>query len=133
MAVRTLAKTYFVKDEVFIAHQMISPMRRIADEKLYGDLGSSFRKGFINRPSFDFGGKKLEFDFSPKPWMLSLMRHARFLRGLLSDWHKRERAIAGDIRTKLLGPALIYSELKKLENIKGYREVRYAVYENSLK
>lgn len=133
MAVRTLAKTYFIKDEIFVAHQMISPMRKAADAKLYGDLGSSFRKVFINRPSFDVNGKKIEFDFSPRPWMLSLMRHARFLRGLLTDWHKREREIAANIRSGLVEKSLTYSELKKLENIKGYREVRYTVFEESLK
>lgn len=133
MAVRTLAKTYFIKDEVFVAHQMISPMRKNADEKSYGDLGSSYRKVFINRPSFDAGGKKIEFDFSPRPWMLSLMRHARFLRRLLTDWHKREKEIAAEIRAQLNGPSLTYTQLKKLENIKGYREVRYDVSENLLK
>ncbi len=125
MAIRTLAKTYFIKDEVYIAHMMISPMRRHHDKSAYQTLGSSFKKTFINRPSFDVGSKKIEFDFSPKPWMLKMMRHARFLRPLLSDWHKKERSIAEDIRTKILGEQLNYSELKKLENVKGYREVRY--------
>jgi indolepyruvate ferredoxin oxidoreductase len=133
MAVRTLAKTYFIKDEVFVAHQMISPMRRLNDEKNYGDLGKSFRKVFINRPAFDIGDKKIEFDFSPKPWMLSIMRHARFLRALLPAWHKREREIAASIQAQILGGSLPHSELKKLENIKGYRAVRYASSEEVLK
>lgn len=131
ISVRTLARTYFIKDEVFVAHQMISPLRQSSDQKLYGDLGRSFRKVFINRPAFDVGAKKIEFDFSPKPWMLSLMRHARFLRPLLPEWHKKEREIAGDIRSRLLGPALSYQDLKKLENIKGYRDVRYEQYANA--
>lgn len=125
MAVRTLAKTYFIKDEVYIAHMMISPMRRKLDEENYRTLGKSFKKTFINRPSFDIGAKKIEFDFSPRPWMLKTMRHARFLRSVLPEWHRLERKISADIRGKLLGEALQYSELKKLENIKGYREVRY--------
>lgn len=129
VAVRTLAKTYFIKDEVFVAHQMISPLRVESDHKLYGDLGSSFRKVFINRPAFDIGKKKIEFDFSPRPWMLALMRHARFLRPLLPAWHKREREIAGEIRTTLLLQSMDLASLKKLENIKGYREIRYAAFE----
>lgn len=130
MALRTLAKTYFIKDEVFVAHQMISPMRALSDAKNYGHLGKSYRKVFINRPSFDIGdgkvSKKIEFDFSPRPWMLSMMRHARFLRKAMPAWHKREREIAGAIKAKILGGPLTHSELKKLENIKGYRDVRYA-------
>ena len=125
MALRTLVKTYFIKDEVFIAHAMISPMRRQKDEDAYKTLGSDFKKTFINRPSFDIGSKKIEFDFSPRPWMLKLMRQARFLRPLLPAWHKLEREIANDIQKKILGSALNYAELKHLENIKGYREVRY--------
>lgn len=129
ISVRTLARTYFIKDEVFVAHQMISPMRQSNDQKLYGDLGTGYRKVFINRPAFDIGEKKIEFDFSPRPWMLSFMRHARFLRVLLPKWHKRERDIAAEIRGRLMKEAMTYSDLKKLENIKGYRGVRYEHYE----
>jgi indolepyruvate ferredoxin oxidoreductase len=129
MAIRTLAKTYFIKDEVFIAHMMISPMRRRSDQENYGTLGKRFKKTFINRPSFDVGSKKLEFDFSPSKWMLKSMRHARFLRQVLPAWHKREREISEFIKRDLLKSPLPYSELKKLENIKGYREVRYEVAE----
>lgn len=132
IALRTLAKTYFIKDEVFVAHQMISPIRRSNDEKLYGDLGKSYRKVFINRPSFDIGEKKVEFDFSPKQWMLRAMRHARFLRPMMPAWHKREREISAQIKAKLLSKTLTHAELKKLENIKGYRDVRYGVSETNL-
>ena len=125
LAVRTLAKTYFIKDEVFIAHVMVSPMRRLHDDLAYKNLGQSFNKTFINRPSFDLGNKKIEFDFSPKPWMLIMMRHARFLRPLLRSWHRKEREISQEIKKKILGNTLLYAELKLLENIKGYREVRY--------
>ena len=131
MAIRTLAKTYFIKDEVYIAHMMISPMRVFQDKKMYGSLGSGFKKTFINRPSFDVGSKKIEFDFSPKPWMLKVMRHARFLRVILPSWHAREKKISLEIRSKLLSTTLSYQEMKNLENIKGYRDVRYKVFEKS--
>nr|BDT28170.1 thiamine pyrophosphate-dependent enzyme [Bacteriovorax sp. HI3] len=125
MALRTLAKTYFIKDEVFIAHMMVSPMRRLEDEKNYRDLGTSYKKVFINRPSFDLGDKKVEFDFSPRPWMLKTMRHMRFLRASLPAWHKEERRIASEVRSRILGKPLDFKELRALENIKGYRQVRY--------
>ncbi len=128
MSIKTLAKTYFIKDEVYVAHIMISPMRKLSDDMNYKGLGTSYKKKFINRPSFDLGEKKVEFDFSPTKWMLRLMRHARFLRSMLPSWHKTERAIALDIRAKLMGPAMTFKELKSLENIKGYREVRYEMY-----
>ncbi|MBC7715115.1 MAG: 2-oxoacid:acceptor oxidoreductase family protein, partial [Rhizobacter sp.] len=128
MALRTLAKTYFIKDEVYIAHMMISPMRRLEDENTFKELGSSYKKTFINRPSFDIGDKKVEFDFSPSNWMLKLMRHARFLRRMLPSWHNLEKKISSNIRGKLLSKSMDFKELKALENVKGYRQVRYDMY-----
>ncbi len=131
ISLRTLVKTYVVKDEIFVAHAMISPMRRLSDQSEYENLGTRMKKTFINRPSFDIGSKKIEFDFSPSRWMLKSMRHARFMRALLPEWHKKERIISLNVRNKLINneKALSYGELKKLDNIKGYRDVRY---ENSL-
>lgn len=129
--VRTLAKTFFVKDEVFVAHQMISPVKEFADQTRFKTLGTSFKINRINRPAFDLFGRKIEFDLSPKPWMLKTMRHLRILRVLMPAWHMKERAIAGKIRKDLLAlPALhdeanLRSHVQKLENVKGYREVRY--------
>jgi indolepyruvate ferredoxin oxidoreductase len=131
MALRTVAKTYFIKDEVYVAHLMISPMRRFEDDQLYKELGTSYKKVFINRPSFDVNNKKIEFDFSPRRWMLRLMRHARFLRKLMPSWHKLERKIAGDIRDQVISTSLGFKDLKRFESVKGYREVRYDYY-NSL-
>lgn len=126
LAFRTLVKTYFVKDEVFVAHQMISPIRKKMDDDRYKDLGSSYQKKFINRPAFDISDEKvIEFDFSPRPWMLKALSKARFLRAMLPFWHKKERALSLKIREKLLFGPLDFSRLKQLDNIKGYREVRF--------
>lgn len=131
MALRILAKTYFIKDEVFISHQMIAPLKLERDHDYFSQLGSSFEYSFINRPSFTVFGKDIAFDFSPRPWMLRVMRHARFLRKILSRWHVKEKQIAISIRRSLLGidPEMIgskrYQFLKSLENVKGYREIRY--------
>jgi len=125
IAVRTLAKTYFIKDEVFISHIMISPMREHFDQSQYGNLGTHFYKKFINRPKFDLGSYCLEFDLSPKVFMLKMMRQSRFIRKCLPAWHSKEKKIALSIRSDLLKSALNYENLKSLENIKGYREVRY--------
>lgn len=132
MALKTLTKTYFIKDEVYVAHIMISPMRKLEDLANYKDLGIVYKKTFINRPSFDLGKKKIEFDFSPRPFMLKMMRHARFLRAMLPSWHKLERQIAVDIRAKLLASTLNFKDLKALENVKGYREVRYEMFKKNV-
>lgn len=135
MALRVLVRTYFIKDEIYIAHIMVSPLLNQRDQATYSELGKSYKKVRINRPSFDVLGRKIEFDISPKTWMLKLMRHLRLLRILLPGWHKKEKQIAKQIRYELVGPVLKtphgsrYQQLKKLENIKGYREVRYRAAE----
>ena len=125
IALRILAKTYWIKDEVFVSHLMISPMKVAADKAKYAEMGSSFSVVHINRPSFDVFGKHIEFDFSPKPWMLKTMRHLRILRKLMPEWHKKERAISASTRRQLLEKTQPLKHLKELDSIKGYREVRY--------
>lgn len=129
--VQLLAKTYWVKDEVYVAHQLSSPIKRERDLRKYGSLGSSFKVGHINRPEFDVFGLKLSFDIRTKPWMLKIMRHLRILRVMLPSWHKQERKINLLVRNELMN--LVQSELplseldrfKELQEIKGYRQVRY--------
>jgi len=125
IALRTLAKTFWIKDEVFVSHLMISPVKLAEDKKRYAELGSSFEIVHINRPAFDVGSKKIEFDFSPKPWMLKIMRHLRILRTLMPEWHKKEKQLAQDIRSQLLTSKLSKIQLKRLDSVKGYRDVRY--------
>lgn len=125
ISLRTLARTYFIKDEVFVSHVMISPVKTEADKLTYNHLGTSFEVVHINRPAFDVAGKKIEFDFSPKPWMLKIMRHFRILRKLLPEWHRKEKEISAAIRRELLQGATPI-RLRELDSVKGYREVRYA-------
>lgn len=124
IALRILAKSYWIKDEVFVSHLMISPLKTTLDQERYAHLGSSFEVVHINRPAFDIGEKKIEFDFSPKPWMLKVMRHLRILRKLMPKWHHKERTIALVSRGQIL-KGVDLKKLKELDSIKGYREVRY--------
>ena len=132
MALRTLAKTYFVKDEVFVAHQMVGPLERMRKNRLFKNIGTSFQVTHINRPHFEFLGMKFEFDINPKDWMLKIMRHMRVLRLIMPKWHRKEKAIAKVIRDQIINKVSKlpeesqYTALKKLENIKGYREIRYS-------
>lgn len=125
VALRTLTKTYWIKDEVFVSHLMISPLKTTQDHERYKSLGTSFKVVHINRPSFIVGGKKIEFDFSPKRWMLKIMKNMRFLRKLMPEWHQNEKEISLMIRQEILGGKLTSRRLLELDNIKGYREVRY--------
>jgi len=125
LALRILAKTFWVKDEVFVSHLMVSNLKEDLDRERYQKLGTSYEVVHINRPAFDVFGRKIEFDFSPKKWMLHFMKHARFLRILMPDWHKKERSIALKIRSEMLETQLSQKRLKELDSIKGYREVRY--------
>ncbi len=74
------------------------------------------------------GKKKIEFDFSPRPWMLKIMRHLRLLRTVMPEWHKREREISVRIRGEILS-GKDKTRLKQLDQVKGYRDVRYAAAE----
>lgn len=131
-ALRILAKSYWIKDEVFVSHLMISPLKTAVDKKRYTDLGTSYDVVHINRPAFDVMGRKIEFDFSPKPWMLKIMRHMRILRVLMPEWHKREKEIAKTSRELIL-KKVNSKKLKELDSIKGYREVRYKAADLYLK
>ncbi len=131
IAVRALAKTYWIKDEVFVSHLMTSPVKKATDRARYSKLGTGFKVVHINRPAFDIAGKKIEFDFSPSRWMLKIMRRLRILRVLMPSWHSQERQIAQSIRSKILAmntvsPGERRHQLVDLDNIKGYRDVRYA-------
>jgi indolepyruvate ferredoxin oxidoreductase len=132
-ALRILTKTFFIKDEVWVAHEMISVSKRKRDYDRYSQLGKSYQVHHINRPSFQIGKRKLEFDLNPRIWMLKSMRHARFLRRLMPQWHHQEKILNEKIRSQLLeifndGKLDLIARLKKLQeldNIKGYRNVRY--------
>lgn len=125
IALRTIARAYWIKDEVFVSHLMISPLKKVQDQKRYGNLGTSFNIVHINRPGFVIMGRKIEFDFSPRPWMLHLMKHMRVLRLLMPDWHKNEKDISRKVREEILSSSLSRKRLLELDNIKGYREIRY--------
>jgi indolepyruvate ferredoxin oxidoreductase len=106
LALQILAKTYWIKDEVFVSHLMISPIKVEQDKKRYESLGSRFKLVHINRPSFVIMGRKIEFDFSPNPWMLKIMRHLRLLRSLMPAWHQTERRISSNVRREILSKKL---------------------------
>ncbi|MBL7663987.1 MAG: 2-oxoacid:acceptor oxidoreductase family protein [Bacteriovoracaceae bacterium] len=129
---RILAKTYWIKDEVFVAHQLTSQLKYLADQKSYAQLGTKFKVTHINRPHFNVGPWKIEFDINSRDWMLEIMKHMRILRNLLPKWHAKEKYISSRIVAELTETIASmkteserYMALKKLDNIKGYRNIRY--------
>lgn len=128
LALSLLAKTYFIKDEVFVSHQLLSPQKKALDQEKYGKLGTAFRTVPINRPEFDFGPFHLRFDLESRPWMLRLMRKARFLRLLLTQWHRKEKHISQVLRQELI-KGVGEKRLRELSTVKGYRHIRYAAFE----
>jgi indolepyruvate ferredoxin oxidoreductase len=132
-ALAILARTYFVKDEVFVSHQMISPVKLARDRALYQKMGRRFTIHPKNKPVFPLGRWQISFEFSPKPWMLKIMRHQRFLRLILPGWHRQERSIQLHIRAQLMkqvedaasNKEQVARTLKRLGRIKGYRDVYY--------
>ena len=130
-AISLLVRSYFIKDEIFVSHIMISPIQRKKERDMYLKWGKKFKISPINRPSFNIGNLKWEFDISPKRWMLKIMRHMRIIRFLLPSWHKKEKEINDKIRHELcltihkLDGEEQRTALMRLENIKGYRDVRY--------
>lgn len=130
-SVRTIARTYWIKDEVFVSHQLASPLKTARDEAFYSKIGAHYEVVHINRPHFDFLGKSVEFDLHPKDWLLKIMRHLRVLRIIMPSWHSKEKKIATKVRSEIL-KGVSDNRLRELESIKGYREVRYQVAEKVL-
>lgn len=132
-----LHKVMAIKDEVYVSLLLTSSEKLERDRKHYGideENGDSLSYAHLNRPQFSLFGRDFAFDFNTKNWMLNLMKRMKFLRRLLPDWHKREKAFRdgyiswvdgftpdGDARSYSL-----YVEMLRLpESCRGFREIVY--------
>jgi indolepyruvate ferredoxin oxidoreductase len=94
-------------------------------------MGSKFEINFKNRPAIEIFGKSYELNISPKKWMFSIMRHLRFMRKLFPGWHAKDKQIGRQIRQEILEQVpnlsadLKKKRLEELDQIKGYRRVKY--------
>jgi indolepyruvate ferredoxin oxidoreductase len=97
-------------------------------------MGDRMIHRHLNRPEFTVGGRTLRFHLKTRPWMLKLMRHAKFLRRALPAWHAKEkdfRAWYFRLAESFAAPtdAAAYATWLKLlrlpEEATGYREIRY--------
>lgn len=133
-----LHKVMAIKDEVFVAHLLTSVEKRRRDEARYGvdpGRGDQIEYRHLNRPQFTVFGRTVAWDMQTRDWMLNLMKHQRWLRRVLPDWHREEREfrdwylglLPGFARAaaKPEGYALYVRLLRLPESVSGYREIRY--------
>jgi indolepyruvate ferredoxin oxidoreductase len=87
----------------------------------------------INRPRFDIGRFKIEFDVRTYNWQLNIMKRMKFLRRLLPEWHRPEKEFR-DWYSNLLNQFLFANEtqyhiwleiLRVPEMVTGYRHIRH--------
>ena len=136
-ALWNLHRVMAIKDEVYVSYLLTSEEKYERDLERYNirpELGDKLIHRHINRPEFIIGGRTIRFRIRTRPWMLKLMREAKFLRRLLPAWHARERAFRdwyfeiADQFEAPEDPAAYAAWLKILRlpaEATGYREVRY--------
>jgi indolepyruvate ferredoxin oxidoreductase len=136
-ALWNLHRVMAIKDEIYVAHLLSSDEKYEADRDRYNvrpELGDHMIHRHLNRPEFTLGGRTIRFRLKTRPWMLRLMRHAKFLRRLLPAWHLKERDFRRwyfDLADQFAAPsspsayATWLQILRLPEDATGYREVRY--------
>jgi indolepyruvate ferredoxin oxidoreductase len=136
-ALWNLHRVMAIKDEVYVAYLLSSEEKYERDRERYNvhpELGDKLVHRHLNRPEFTLGGRTIRFKMRTRPWMLSLMREAKFLRRLMPSWHAKEKAFRDwyfDLADQFAAPldAEAYAAWLKIlrlpEEATGYREVRY--------
>jgi indolepyruvate ferredoxin oxidoreductase len=131
-----LHKVMAIKDEVYVAHLLLAPEKFKRDFERYQidpQRGDRVIYNHINRPEFNIWGLKICFDIKTQNWMLAVMKHLKFLRRLLPQWHAREKdfrrwylELVKNFRYEDYKTYLGFVEaLKCPEEVRGYREIRY--------
>ncbi len=135
-ALWNLHRVMAIKDEIHVAQLLTREEKYRRDQERYNvnlKLGDKLIYGHLNRPEFVIGGNRIRFKLKTRPWMLRLMRQAKWLRRLLPGWHIKEKNFR-DWYIELLGQfqapdresyQIWLSLLRLPESCTGYREVRY--------
>jgi indolepyruvate ferredoxin oxidoreductase len=134
-AIWNLAKVMLIKDEVYVAHLLTSQEKLARDRERYDvdeSRGDRIHYRHINRPRFDIGGFKIEFDIRTRNWQLNIMKRMKFLRRFLPNWHRSEKDFrdwyAGLLlRFQYVSPAeyrMWLEILKCPQSVRGYRHIR---------
>ena len=138
-----LHKAMIIKDEVYVAHLLTSEEKTRRDHHRYHvdpERGDKIVYHHLNRPEFNVLGRDLRFKFSPKKWQLNLLKHFRWLRLVMPGWHRREREfrdwyihLVANFRNVDGREAYdrYVQALRCVEEVRGYREVRYPKMEEA--
>ena len=136
-ALWNLHRVMAIKDEIYVAWLLSSDEKYETDRERYNvrpELGDRMIHRHLNRPEFTLGNRTLRFKIKTRPWMLRLMRRAKFLRRMMPAWHAKEKVFRAwyfDLADKFAAPAdaASYATWLKIlrlpEEATGYREVRY--------
>jgi indolepyruvate ferredoxin oxidoreductase len=137
-----LHKAMVIKDEVYVAHLLTSEEKTRRDHHRYHvdeQRGDKIIYHHLNRPEFNILGRDIRFKFSPKKWQLNLLKHLRWLRRAMPQWHRREREFR-DWYIRTVENFHYYDRasydryvkaLRCVEEVRGYREVRYPKMEEA--
>jgi indolepyruvate ferredoxin oxidoreductase len=133
-----LHKVMLIKDEIYVAHLLTSEEKRRRDRSRYNidpQRGDRLEYRHINRPQFTFWGRNFAWDMKTRDWMLDLLKHMRWLRRVLPDWHRPEKEFRDWYQALLprfreaAGESgrynLFVGILRLPESVTGYREIRY--------
>ena len=142
-AVRYLHKVMLIKDEVYVAHLLTSEEKLQRDKELYQvdpANGDRIKYVHLNRPHFTLMGLDFEADIDTRNWQLHLMKRMKFLRRWLPEWHAKETAFREWYITRVIDTfsptdTETYEKhlqaLKCVEEVRGYREIRYPKMEKA--
>jgi indolepyruvate ferredoxin oxidoreductase len=137
-----LHKAMVIKDEIYVAHLLTSEEKTRRDQHRYHvdtERGDQIVYHHLNRPEFNILGRDFRFKMSPKKWQLNLLKHLRWLRRVMPAWHRREREFR-DWYVSLVenfhyedraGYDRYIKALRCVEEVRGYREVRYPKMEEA--
>ena len=142
-AIRYLHKVMLIKDEVYVAHLLTRKEKLERDKELYKvdtKNGDKIKYVHLNRPHFTVMGLGFEADIDTRNWQLNLMKRMKFLRRWLSEWHAKEKAFREWYITRVIDTfaptdAEAYERhlqaLECVEEVRGYREIRYPKMETA--
>jgi indolepyruvate ferredoxin oxidoreductase len=140
-AVWGLAKVMLIKDEPYVAYLLTRYEKKQRDLAKYGvDASNGDRIVYRHhtKPEFNILGKRIRFNITTTDWMLQIVRRMKWWRNL-PGWHARETAFR-DWYIGLLDRINISHDyagamrvLKCVEDVSGYREVRYPKMEAARK
>ena len=134
-----LAKVMMIKDEVYVSMMYTSPEKYKRDRRRFNvnpANGDYITYVHLNRPEFHLFGKKFRFHWRGPSWHYAILRHCRWLRAIMPQWHAREKSFR-DWYLNLVDTCDLCEPLdtarynlwleifKSPEEVTGYREVRY--------